>query len=523
MQFLRDNLLYVCVIAVVVVAAAGLLPMASSWGFAGDVDKALEQRKELDRDMDRVGTPAVNAKILANEHKRVAMVRQAQNEVLAMSTRWNGRHYRPFVLTFNTAKGPRQIPAFPIDRRLYQQYGLSFKVTDIYRTKLEDLRPPLRPVPKFTDAERQKRTLHWERVLGEREDMRDKTARELADEELLIQKAGKGLVYFEPEALDVVRLPETSQATPVQMYHAMLNYWVTSDILAAVKAANDEAAAAARARGIKEPGVTEAAVKEILKIDIDEDYSRAQRRSFTGHETCKDYSVISYRLTVVMPLSSLAGFQRQLLERNYHTIVNVQADEAERKKDRYYGTAPVMRVTLTCELILLAGWERGTATSSVLAGPADILRWGPFAATLARQGRAQAPSPGKRIWSDLSKDLQSRLSRLALTGNAPNQQTQAQVVRELNRLLAMRDFYSPKNWEGVELTVMQHAAYDRLQEDRLAGQELAHFNRAMLHAAFPGHIAEPAYRPALVPVQVLEKMRKDDRRPQDNRRMTEDS
>jgi len=88
------------------------------------------------------------------------------------------------------------------------------------------------------------------------------------------------------------------------------------------------------------------------------------------------YDVVQYEFTVVIPFRYLPKLYRKLLERQYHTILKVQVGEstttqqpgmntagvgqaATAQEYYYYGTDPVVQVTLTGELLLAAEWTRG--------------------------------------------------------------------------------------------------------------------------------------------------------------------
>jgi len=89
-----------------------------------------------------------------------------------------------------------------------------------------------------------------------------------------------------------------------------------------------------------------------------------------------NYDVVQYEFTVVIPFRYLPKLYRKLLERQYHTILKVQVGQstttqqpgmhtmgagptATAQEYYYYGTNPVVQVTLTGELLLAAEWTRG--------------------------------------------------------------------------------------------------------------------------------------------------------------------
>jgi hypothetical protein len=88
-----------------------------------------------------------------------------------------------------------------------------------------------------------------------------------------------------------------------------------------------------------------------------------------------DYDVLHYSFTVVMPTRFLPVLERNLLSQNYHTVLEVQAAVPEKAVSLeggaandsqlyYYGTEPVMQVTIKGEMLLLTAWERGTVDAA---------------------------------------------------------------------------------------------------------------------------------------------------------------
>ena len=93
----------------------------------------------------------------------------------------------------------------------------------------------------------------------------------------------------------------------------------------------------------------------------------------TRRACSKNYDVVRYQFTVVMPMRYLSDLKLNLLRRTNHTILNVNMNKAatlpvtDGRRTRataddlyYYGTDSVVEVTLGCELLLMTAWERGT-------------------------------------------------------------------------------------------------------------------------------------------------------------------
>ena len=88
--------------------------------------------------------------------------------------------------------------------------------------------------------------------------------------------------------------------------------------------------------------------------------SEAQDLSQRG--TCPQYEVVHYSFEVVMPARYLLDLQRNLIERNLHTVLSLQISQEqgrEDSKDYYYGPEPVVRVIVQGELLMLSAWTRG--------------------------------------------------------------------------------------------------------------------------------------------------------------------
>ena len=87
----------------------------------------------------------------------------------------------------------------------------------------------------------------------------------------MLIKARRGAVYVDPCAMDMVFTEASPNPPVVGLWQAQLNLWVTSDIIAAINATNEEAFAKARWAGPAADVLT-AAVKRLARIDINENY-----------------------------------------------------------------------------------------------------------------------------------------------------------------------------------------------------------------------------------------------------------
>ena len=558
MKFVRENIFLVATLAAVVVFGGIIL------GFgvvtAGNRDEALSQRRKLSDNLaDLKSAAPVNTRILEEKKAWVAKVLAIQQTVLDTSIDWNRQGCDPFALTFNTAQGPRRIPAFPVDRGLYQQYDLTFTAANVYRAELKGLLARLKPVRPYTKEEEEKERALWEKKLRddwqlrEREGLEELDAAEegdiavaddrphkaapaaaeppagiaersskMAQNSLLVKHAKEGMIYASPRVLDMVRA-ERDVWSIAQIWEAQLNYWITRDITEAIQKTNEDRAGSLPEG--KELSVLNAAVKELVKIEIDErpvkgeavtETKRPRGRAkkakakeapdtarLTQRASSEQYDIFQYSFTVIMPISSLNALQRNLMKRNYHAILSVRAEQMPKAPvDRYYGTDPVMRVTITGELLLLAAWTRGTEGDSMMTEH-DVLNWRAFTTKLSRQARQHKPSAGKHIWLLLSQKLRQRIA-----GGSISRATKRITISELNGLLNNEGFYDEDSWLNVKLSLWESALLAKLSDQTIKKTNIPHLNRALLKAAFPAEIARSQYLPPMMPVEATKERTK---------------
>ena len=237
-------------------------------------------------------------------------------------------------------------------------------------------------------------------------------------ESIRLKKAKMGRVYADMDSfVDRVFQRSESIADDTRLWQAQVHLWVAREVVEAIRETNEQVLA-------KLPegrrNVLGAAVKHLISLQVSPDYyigtgksrttratpqrgmtrempmdnkmkgymegykgmeamapgavRRASRPSATSDLTqracCKDYDVVHYNFTVVMPMRHLQDLQLNLLKRNNHTVLNVSIDQATAAATAsrrpgsqslyYYGTDPVVKVTMACELLLMTAWERGT-------------------------------------------------------------------------------------------------------------------------------------------------------------------
>lgn len=129
-------------------------------------------------------------------------------------------------------------------------------------------------------------------------------------------------------------------------------------------------------------------------------------------------------------------------------------------------------------------------------GPASLLLWTEvsdwraFCSTVSEDGRAERPSPGRRIWGLLSKVSRQTVEDVA-QGTEATLHLRYGLVRNLNSILHRPDFYQDDEFAGVETP---NAAVALLARDRgdLDRREIVRLNRLLLEAAYPRLVAKAA-------------------------------
>jgi len=231
-------------------------------------------------------------------------------------------------------------------------------------------------------------------------------------ESIRLKRAKMGRVYADMAAfVDPVFGVNDSEADDIQLWQAQVQLWVAREVIEAIRETNDQVLAKLPE---ERRNVIDAPVKHLVSLQVDRDYhigsgkpktgktsarpsklraiptmdkmggfgdmspavgqrrtSRASGTSdLTQRSCCKDYDVVHYEFTVVLPMNRVQDLQMNLLKRNNHTILNFNVASAVansgafgRSADQsyhYYGTSPVVEVTMSCELLFMTSWERGT-------------------------------------------------------------------------------------------------------------------------------------------------------------------
>ncbi|HUS91618.1 MAG TPA: HlyD family efflux transporter periplasmic adaptor subunit [Phycisphaerae bacterium] len=129
---------------------------------------------------------------------------------------------------------------------------------------------------------------------------------------------------------------------------------------------------------------------------------------------------------------------------------------------------------------------------------ADVRDWPGLLAELVARGKADATSPGKRIWSRLSDASRQAIEAqgagdpgrgvgLALAG--VDEPTRTRLLADLNDLLRSAGLYDRGAFGGLEPTARQKDLLSDQAAGMLRGVRLVELNRSLLAGAMPGKVA----------------------------------
>jgi len=165
------------------------------------------------------------------------------------------------------------------------------------------------------------------------------------------------------------------------------------------------------------------------------------------------------------------------------------------------GTIGLFMLYLSPAFAEAFGIERDQNTTvPVLA--ADILDWPGFLSTIREQGKEEKPSPGKKIWSQLSPSLQETLLDLPLKRD-PSQNFKKDFLRELCTLLTRGDFYEESAGKNLRLDTTDQTLLDRSKETDLAPTARTRLNRLLLEQAYPNFLEKTFILPPSLAVTVV--------------------
>ncbi|GAH63363.1 unnamed protein product, partial [marine sediment metagenome] len=220
------------------------------------------------------------------------------------------------------------------------------------------------------------------------------TPEEIAREKFILARALKGRIYASKgESMHMELLSGQVRYNFEELWFAQVSLWVMRDIVEAVKATNERASSAglgvpvsavkrlvesevlgyvvgqsgvAGGAGPAVPPTVSAAALDAAPASIYLQYytvgaGRTSPRMpyLTGKACSQLYDVVHYKFTVVMPIRNLPRLCRNLMEQNYHTVIDVYISATDHKDQRtsggggersyYYGTDSVVEVSITGE------------------------------------------------------------------------------------------------------------------------------------------------------------------------------
>jgi hypothetical protein len=147
------------------------------------------------------------------------------------------------------------------------------------------------------------------------------------------------------------------------------------------------------------------------------------------------------------------------------------------------------KILKTPEAAKLLGAAHIYLWGNELLNPADVTDWKAFAQQLQAQGKSDAPSPAKRIWSLIKPEAKVSVTNL-IQAQWPDRYNKGQVAEDLNRLLLEQDFYDESAWRGIALAPEDQASL-KAGPAALTLAQRCRLNSHLLAAAFPSLLTKP--------------------------------
>ena len=306
MEFLKQNLFLVIVVAVVVALGGAVLALNFSVSSANDEQAAA--REKLSSQLQQLSQgEKVNGPKLEAKKAQVNQTRDAYEELSRLERDWNRRTYPILELTYLDGGQGRTVPAFPLDREKYRQFRLHFPFVLQYRKELEEMLAKLQPTTIPSTPEIEEAQTAWQRRLEMQQETerlqevgRDilggaalpspgapypmpgaspsgaRGAGGIADEArqkglaaAKVAKARQGLVYADLDSLNAVFKGDEVSASDSQLWQAQLNLWVTNDIVEAIRQTNQ---AIVERLPQDQRNVLATPIKRLVMVDVSEDY-----------------------------------------------------------------------------------------------------------------------------------------------------------------------------------------------------------------------------------------------------------
>ncbi len=387
-EFVKDNLFIVIMIGVVVVClAVGVFP----WMQISEANEHAQELQKLHGQLSSAIVQAQSPKWVKDSDAGILEIRTAQERVIETSLQYGLR--RPLLvngrLIFPT---PAQVDRFEF-RYAYEQ-SIKGWLTEL---KAAQLPGPADPELAQAEQEAAQRAQPGagagpggQPIRVETRDLKSEAWRTVVRNRAASQRIWADLNSFDNY---ITQLTGRGAAgglgaggmTDQQLWPALLNYWVQQDLVEVLKSTNGERTISYERDGtpIKRTpaNLTVAPVKELVWVQVEEEYYTGPRQGggsqqsgtteLTGHVTNTKYDVLQYAFQVVMDPAEINWLIRNLVTRNFHTVLSLRCEPVLTRRGARpgaaggsvairtgeglpeYGSSPVMAVTLQCEVVLM--------------------------------------------------------------------------------------------------------------------------------------------------------------------------
>ena len=399
MNFIKQNL-FLVVLAAIVLVVGGALVGLNLMSFSDSLDAEIAKREALSQSLQRFQRDKeINAKLVNAQKDHVTTVRKAAEEVTKDQNQKDKA--ANLVLKLDVVENgvvKETVDSFPYDAKKYIEAGLTLLYINKHRAEANDLLTQLKItyLPNKEDIDAEARNIQArQRNATTEADLKAFAAQAVTT--LTASRAAKGYLYCDDNSISqqITFGSKEQAADDKTLWSKQVKLWVAQDVLSAIKAANEEATAKLDAG---QRNVTTAAVKHLLAMEIVDTYfckaapvagpvapnaaAAAQKEAVspTQRQCCKEYDVVNYSFSVVMPTRFVQLLQQKLMENRYHTVLQVKMEDINTKKelaDYYYGNDPVMLITFTNEFLMLTSWERDLMPASFLQTLPDSIKRAP--------------------------------------------------------------------------------------------------------------------------------------------------
>ena len=388
MKFVRENIFLVILVAIVLVIGGALLGL--NYRFDNEDTARIADRTALTNSLLQFSKGKISEKVVKAQEDQVNTIQVAASQAVEGEKKKNAAAY-PVLQMHVIAQGKDQgyMAAFPYDKKKDDTFGLVLIFIEEHRKATKDLLSVLDITTPPTDEEikvaieRKRSGIKSGQILldalpGVKKNPdgtidAEQAAKDLGANEMILRKAALGHMYVEDAVRQEVTFPagETS-ADPDVLWRRQYKLWILKDLVASIKAANDEVLGKLSE---KERHVPNAPIKHWLGLKIADGYVRGDKSSatpadanmalplssgddITGRFANLDYDVVSYAFRVVMPSRHIPLLIKKLEQDKYHTVLSVQMSAIPQDTKYYYGNDPVLQVTLSCQFLILTSWER---------------------------------------------------------------------------------------------------------------------------------------------------------------------